>query len=633
MDDFFDAFRLMWQLYDAPRVGVLADDISYRSMDDLHKATLLGDFYTCRELLDKGADINKPVSDPNEVTALHLAARGKHYAILGLLLESGANIDAQDARGMTPLHYAISKRSLELVELLLIRGANPNLKEVAYGVTPLIEATLLEDYECVTTILCLAQAPVDINAKMNDGDTALHIAAAKGDYNSAEALLTCGAYYNVINESTRTTPLDVSKHKARFLLSKIDEMFIAARKGKFELVERHVRQCYKVNARDSTDGKCLLHYAVENLQTSLLECLIKADAITCFRDKGGFTPLDLLLTKERNSCDARKLLLYEVEQSRLHFYDKILDCELTDWWRMVSKSDRGLALRGVMFSDTKKMGRLGVRRGEGGPKFGQFRQILVMDSKTTVKEDSLLHLVAKSKWTEEEKVKFAKLLIKLGAIYNSTNKQGLKPIDLSSGKLRSYLTLIDEFFTKAKSGDNQQVRRILNDNPTVVNARDDDGGGTALYWSIANKRTDVVMTLLEFKADVKLVTKKWNTVLHIASSKGESKILEALIKSYPFKDKSAFVNFRSVGGSSPLHVAANVEVARILLRYGAICSRENSEGRAPYDTVEDEEVKKVLLSMKNRENWSFRTSEKSHEDNLTFRNLIHFCTLDKTYYR
>ncbi len=93
-----------------------------------------------RRLLDLGVDVNAPFKEGDgywDVTtnsiALHVAAwRGRH-ATVKLLLERGAHVNAEDAKGRTPLALAVKacvdsywtdRRSPESVQALLNAGAS-----------------------------------------------------------------------------------------------------------------------------------------------------------------------------------------------------------------------------------------------------------------------------------------------------------------------------------------------------------------------------------------------------------------------------------------------------------------------------------------------------------------------------
>ena len=53
-------------------------------------------------LLEKGADVNAKNNDG--WTPLHWASENGHEAIVSLLLEKGADVNAKDNDGETPLH-------------------------------------------------------------------------------------------------------------------------------------------------------------------------------------------------------------------------------------------------------------------------------------------------------------------------------------------------------------------------------------------------------------------------------------------------------------------------------------------------------------------------------------------------
>lgn len=115
----------------APKVAAALIDwpktnVEIRTRDDespLMMAALKGHLDLARKLIDRGADVNKTGWTP-----LHYAATGGHLAIMELLLEHHAYIDAESPNGTTPLMMAAQYGSVDAVKLLLAAGADPRLK-------------------------------------------------------------------------------------------------------------------------------------------------------------------------------------------------------------------------------------------------------------------------------------------------------------------------------------------------------------------------------------------------------------------------------------------------------------------------------------------------------------------------
>lgn len=101
-------------------------NVEWRTPQDespLMMAALKGHTDLARKLIARGADINKTGWTP-----LHYASTHGHLAIMQMLLDEHAYIDAESPNGTTPLMMAAHYGTTEAVRLLLEAGADPLLK-------------------------------------------------------------------------------------------------------------------------------------------------------------------------------------------------------------------------------------------------------------------------------------------------------------------------------------------------------------------------------------------------------------------------------------------------------------------------------------------------------------------------
>ena len=147
-----------------------------------------GDVAGVRDLLNNGADPNTaPGPNDKGMTALMFAAWKGHSEIVRLLARAGANVNAVSQTGATPLIYAANAGSQESVRILLNHGARTNTR-MRDGATPLFYGVKSNDPQ-LTNLLVAASSPAIINARQNNGDTALMRAVRLGNLNVIDRLL------------------------------------------------------------------------------------------------------------------------------------------------------------------------------------------------------------------------------------------------------------------------------------------------------------------------------------------------------------------------------------------------------------------------------------------------------------
>ena len=149
----------------------IAESLAAGIETNIFEATALGRIERVRALLKKDPALVKAFS-PEGFTALH--GNLNHTAIVDLLLENGADIDAVSKNRFeaTPLQSALAMGWIDSAKLLIARKANVNCRGEGGG-TPLHEASANGQLEMARVLLAHG---ADINAKDNNGKTPLAIA-------------------------------------------------------------------------------------------------------------------------------------------------------------------------------------------------------------------------------------------------------------------------------------------------------------------------------------------------------------------------------------------------------------------------------------------------------------------------
>lgn len=129
-------------------------------------------------------------------TALNVVSRGRYdstdnFRVAQLLLEHGADANAEDNDHDSPLHSASFSGKLEIVRVLLYHGANANAKN-DQGETPLHQVSQGEyksQGDGIGIAKLLLDRGVDLNARDENGVTSLHLACWCGKLEIARLLL------------------------------------------------------------------------------------------------------------------------------------------------------------------------------------------------------------------------------------------------------------------------------------------------------------------------------------------------------------------------------------------------------------------------------------------------------------
>jgi ankyrin repeat protein len=201
-------------------------------------------FDRCKELIGLGANVN--VLDSIKWSPLHWAALRSNTDIVKLLIDAGADLEAEDFNNMTPLAWVVNKHetaAAAVVKLLIDAGAD-----------------LTKTYE-------------------SDGNTVLHWAAESGLVDIAKLLIDAGADPDAENKHA-ATPL----HHAAGL-------------HKVDIVKLLIDAGANLDKIGSRQKQTALHMATYEEDIDIVKLLIDAGAEVNITNHDSFTPLEILFNQ------------------------------------------------------------------------------------------------------------------------------------------------------------------------------------------------------------------------------------------------------------------------------------------------------------------------------------------------
>ncbi|KAM7370004.1 hypothetical protein PAMP_011290 [Pampus punctatissimus] len=102
--------------------------ITQDRIDECRGAKEMSMLADIQALVQSGADLN--AQDDNGATLLHIASANGYMSVAELLLEHRAQVEVKDCDGWTPLHAASCWGQIQMVELLVAHSASLNTKSV-----------------------------------------------------------------------------------------------------------------------------------------------------------------------------------------------------------------------------------------------------------------------------------------------------------------------------------------------------------------------------------------------------------------------------------------------------------------------------------------------------------------------
>ena len=228
-------------------------------------------------LLKYGANANYAEPSYDKLTPLHYAIRNTDFitfdkSILNLLISYGASLYARKENGMTPLHYAVwlNIHNHSLYQILLNAGS-------------------------------------DVNARDNEGRTALFIATLRNNFMAMKELLKVGANINILDNkgetcigrlfSNRLTSVSRNGgdvYQGFFLIEKHVKKLIAAHLHVNELVKMYCFEFFEFFRRRKPDSS----YMNDN-DEFIKSCRKEIEALKRVKISGFTSLYDILFKNHR----------------------------------------------------------------------------------------------------------------------------------------------------------------------------------------------------------------------------------------------------------------------------------------------------------------------------------------------
>jgi len=311
-------------------------------------------------LVAGGGDIN--TSDINGNTPLIMAAEYGRVDLARLLLEHGANLALRNKSGQTALMMAafpssqphINENKAKIINLLAINKSDTNVKD-GEGNTLLISAARYGWYinTADTIVKALLSAGAEVNARNNNGDTALievlkirdgafiYSDEGRGNVyllNTVNILVTAGADVNAEN-NIGDTPL------------KIAAVSLRSDRGRMSVLNLLIKYKADVNLTGSVREPVLLlaiRRAAGRSNSEVVQALIKAGADVNVSDDEG-APALILAVRESGNAEVVRLLLEA--GARVNDRDKSGDTALIAAVRQYLPSDNE-AVKNTLYRNT-----------------------------------------------------------------------------------------------------------------------------------------------------------------------------------------------------------------------------------------------------------------------------------------
>jgi ankyrin repeat protein len=267
----------------------------------------------CLMILDVAhpADVN--AADKAGLTPLHLAVQNKDSDIVQKVIDCGADYNARDRNGQLPVHHAAATRwwsNLDVIKTFLRSFTNDPTRERSHTSLREKDGNIgrLHDAEDVYN----SRAANALQQRDNNGQTPLHIAAARGASHTVSLFLEYGVDVTIRDQERRTALDFAVRAKRQHTTEILSKQYVAtplheaARNGDIASLKEMLVQGKDPDLAGE-EGRTPLHYAALHGHESAIDMLLSNGATISFGDMRGQTALHL--AADRGHVDVVQYLL------------------------------------------------------------------------------------------------------------------------------------------------------------------------------------------------------------------------------------------------------------------------------------------------------------------------------------
>ena len=583
---------------DAP-ISVNHNGVEVGGCTLLYAAALQGQLPQCRLLLDAGAQLE--ANNDIGYTPLMASIEGDHEDVIDLLLKRGANVNPtfqstmqiNGLGGSTPLYTATRKENLSIIKKLLKHGADAN-RPAPNSWSPLKSAAQQGSFEVVKTLL---EAGADPNIADDTNYTPLMNAVSGQHESIVKILLKFKADPNV---QSGENPEDDDWESGRCALMD------AAHSGNVAIARMLLESGANPNLLNSK-GRTALHSAVFSTRTDMLTLLLQSGANPNIFGSAQeqISALDLALRRwasadkdegARGESDVLELLLKKgMPSNRGSLNETALDLVAEGHLDVVSLLDKHGFSVDANYS-TNGASPLFLTAAIGDDRLQAAELLLQIGADVNYKNPAGLSVLSLA--TRNGATRLAELLLKAGA--NVMDRNGVNSLAYDLAVLYDHDELIDLLILRmnevgpaidrqAGDGTTALMRATMEADVKAVEdllaagadaSRRNRRGESPLSYAVTHDLNAVVQTLR--KAGVERLpgdtVVSSESLVYAASQGAVGTLLELLDSGVPINQSNANAN----GDSAFTAAAAHPGMVAVLAKLGADLSHRNSDGKTAY---------------------------------------------------